>query len=95
MDIGRVLVLNQTYEAFQVCSARRRGSLRRQGGARRGLRPGPRSPSTVFVVPSVIRLQHYVRKPTQAALAFSKKNIFSGTLHLPVLRPQRRRAHDH
>jgi 5-methylcytosine-specific restriction endonuclease McrA len=27
------------------------------------------------VVPSVIRLHHYVRRPTQPALTFSKKNI--------------------
>jgi 5-methylcytosine-specific restriction endonuclease McrA len=77
MDPGRVLVLNQTYEPFQVCSARRAVVLLFAGKAER-IEDSTRvfrSPSTLFVVPSVIRLQHYVRKPTQPALAFSKKNI--------------------
>jgi 5-methylcytosine-specific restriction endonuclease McrA len=77
MDPGRVLVLNQTYEPFQVCNARRAVVLLFAGKAERVEDSGRvfRSPSTVFVVPSVIRLQRYVRKPTQPSLAFSKKNI--------------------
>ena len=70
-------MLNQTYEPFQVCSARRAVVLLFAGKAER-IEDSPRvlrSPSTVFVVPSVIRLQSYVRKPMQPALAFSKKNI--------------------
>jgi 5-methylcytosine-specific restriction endonuclease McrA len=77
MDLARVLVLNQTYEPFQVCSARRAVVLLYAGKAEciedsvRVLR----SPSTAIVVPSVIRLQRYVRKPRPPALAFSKRNI--------------------
>jgi 5-methylcytosine-specific restriction endonuclease McrA len=77
MDLARVLVLNQTYEPFQVCSARRAVVLLFAGKAEciedsaRVLR----SPSTVIAVPSVIRLQRYVRRPIPPALAFSKKNI--------------------
>lgn len=77
MDPGRVLVLNQTYEPFQVCSARRAVVLLFAGKAERIENSARvlRSPSTLFVVPSVIRLHHYVRRPTQPALTFSKKNI--------------------
>jgi 5-methylcytosine-specific restriction endonuclease McrA len=35
-----------------------------------------RSPSAVVVIPSVIRLQHFVRQPVVPTLSFNKRNIF-------------------
>jgi 5-methylcytosine-specific restriction endonuclease McrA len=77
MDSGRVLVLNQTFEPLHVCSARRAVVLLYAGKAER-LEDTPRvirSPSTSVVLPSVIRLHRYVKKPARPTIAFNKKNI--------------------
>jgi 5-methylcytosine-specific restriction endonuclease McrA len=77
MESDRVLVLNQTFEPLQVCSARRAVVLLFTGKAERiedSLRVF-RSPSTVLTVPAVIRLQHFVRKPVPPSVSFNKKNI--------------------
>ncbi len=77
MDSDRVLVLNQTFEPLRVCSARRAVVLVFTGKAER-IEDSPRlfrSPSTVLVVPAVIRLQSFVRKPVPPSVSFNKKNI--------------------
>ena len=35
-----------------------------------------RSPQTVFLVPSVIRLKRYVRRPIKHRVTFNRKNVF-------------------
>ncbi len=77
MDPGKVLILNQTFEPFQVCSARRAVILIFTGKAERVEDTARvlRSPSTAFVLPSVIRLHRFVRKPDRPTVAFNKKNI--------------------
>ncbi|MBI2162742.1 MAG: HNH endonuclease [candidate division NC10 bacterium] len=83
MDPAKVLILNQTFEAFQVCSARRAVILLFTGKAERVEDTSRvlRSPSTSFVLPSVIRLQRFVRKPVQPSIAFNKKNILKRDAH--------------
>jgi 5-methylcytosine-specific restriction endonuclease McrA len=77
MESDRVLVLNQTFEPLQVCSARRAVVLLFTGKAER-IEDSPRvfrSPSTALVVPAVIRLQAFVRRPVPPSVSFNKKNI--------------------
>lgn len=77
MDSVRVLILNQSFEPLQVCTARRAVVLLFTGKAER-VEDTPRvlrSPSLVFVLPSVIRLHRYIRRPARPAIAFTKKNI--------------------
>lgn len=73
----KVLVLNQTFEPLQVCSAKRAIILLFAGKAEQVEDSGNllRSPSRAFILPSVIRLHRYVRKPTRAVIAFNKKNL--------------------
>lgn len=83
MDSGKVLILNQTFEPLQLCSARRAVILLFTGKAERvedTLRV-IRSPSIAFVLPSVIRLHHFVRKPTPPTISFNKKNILKRDAH--------------
>jgi 5-methylcytosine-specific restriction endonuclease McrA len=77
MDSRRVLILNQTFEPLQICSARRAVVLLFAGKAERVEDSGHvlRSPSTTVAVPSVIRLHHFVRQPVAPTLSFNKKNI--------------------
>ena len=77
MEPDRVLILNQTFEPLQVCSARRAVVLLFTGKAERveDSHRLLRSPSFVFVVPSVIRLHRYIIRPARPAIAFTKKNI--------------------
>lgn len=77
MDSDRVLVLNQTFEPLRVCGARRAVVLLFTGKAERieDSRRVFRSPSTVLVVPTVIRLHSFVRKPMPPSVSFNKKNI--------------------
>ncbi len=77
MDSGKVLILNQTFEPLQVCSARRAVILLFTGKAER-IEDTPRvfrSPSVTISLPSVIRLHHFVRKPVPPTISFNKKNI--------------------
>lgn len=76
-DSLKVLVLNRSFEPIQVLNARRAIVLLFTGKAER-VEDSPRiirSPSQAFIIPSVIRLHRYVRRPETAALAFNKKNI--------------------
>lgn len=77
MDSRRVLILNQTFEPLQICSARRAVVLLFAGKAERveDTAQVMRSPSTAVWIPSVIRLHHFVRQPIAPALSFNKKNI--------------------
>ena len=83
MDPAKVLILNQTFEPFQVCSARRAVILLYAGKAERVEDTSRvfRSPSTSFVLPSVIRLHRFVRRPVQPTIAFNKKNILKRDAH--------------
>ena len=77
MESDRVLILNQTFEPLQVCSARRAVVLLFAGKAER-VEDGHRvfrSPSIAVVIPSVIRLHRYILRPVRPAISFTKKNI--------------------
>ena len=77
-----VLVLNQSYEPIQVCSARRAIVLVFRGRAEviEALDLYVRTVSDRFPVPSVVRLGIYVRvAPRQ--LALSKKNVLKRDGH--------------
>lgn len=77
MDSTKVLILNQTFEPLQVCSARRAVILLFTGKAERVEDTSRviRSPTTAHLLPSVIRLHRFVRRPAQPSIAFNKKNI--------------------
>ena len=77
MDSRKVLILNQTFEPLQVCTARRAVLLLFNGKAERIEDSGQiiRSPSIAFSLPSVIRLHHYVRLPVSPTISFNKRNI--------------------
>jgi 5-methylcytosine-specific restriction endonuclease McrA len=73
----KVLVLNQSYEPLQVCTAKRAIVLLFSGKAQR-VEDSDRvisSPSLMMVLPSVIRLNRYIHRPFKYTLAFNKKNI--------------------
>jgi 5-methylcytosine-specific restriction endonuclease McrA len=83
MDSAKVLILNQTFEPLQVCSARRAVILLFAGKAERieDTARVVRSPSTALLLPSVIRLHRYIRKPARPTIAFNKKNILKRDAH--------------
>lgn len=77
MDTDKVLVLNNSFEPLHVCTARRAIILLYTGKAER-IEDSPHfihSPSIVFVIPAVIRLHRYVRRPVIPTVSFNKKNI--------------------
>ena len=77
MDTDKVLVLNNSFEPLHVCTARRAVILLFTGRAER-VEDSPRiirSPSIVWVLPAVIRLHRYVKRPVSPAISFNKKNI--------------------
>ncbi len=71
-----VLVLNQNYEPLNVCSVRRALTLVFRGKASHvELGEGAvRSVSTSFEVPSVVRLERYIRAPRRRVV-LSKRNV--------------------
>lgn len=77
MEPHKVLVLNRSYEPLQVCDVRRAIVLLFTGRAERVEDTADliRSPSIAWVIPSVIRLQRYIRRPPTQTLSFNKKNI--------------------
>lgn len=83
MDSAKVLILNQTFEPLHVCSGRRAVILLFMGKAERVEDTSRviRSPSTILLLPSVIRLHRFVRKPEQPSIAFNKKNILKRDAH--------------
>jgi len=77
MDTDKVLVLNNSFEPLHVCTTRRAVILLFTGRAER-VEDSPRiirSPSIVFVIPTVIRLHRYVKRLASPAISFNKKNI--------------------
>lgn len=77
MDELAVLVLNSTYEPLHFTNVRRAVSLLLAGKAE-SVESSPRlirSPSRTLVLPAVIRLASYIRKPFLERVAFNKKNI--------------------
>jgi 5-methylcytosine-specific restriction endonuclease McrA len=83
MDTDKVLVLNNSFEPLHVCSARRAIILLFAGKAERVEDTGKviRSPTVVFIIPAVIRLHRYVRRPPSAAISFNKRNILKRDVH--------------
>jgi len=78
LAVARVLMLNASYEPLHVCSVKRAVSLLMHEIAERveDAETVLRSPTTVFFVPSVIRLKRYVRRPIHQRVAFNRKNVF-------------------
>src|SRR5574337_669782 len=77
MDTDKVLVLNNSFEPLHVCTARRAIILLYTGKAER-IEDSPHfihSPSIVLVIPAVIRLHRYVKRPVIPTVSFNKKNI--------------------
>ena len=77
MDEIAVLVLNYTFEPLHFTNAKRAITLVLSGKAE-SVEASPRvirSPSTTFLLPAVIRLVVYIRKPFLDRVAFNKKNI--------------------
>lgn len=73
-----MLLLNASYEPLRVCSVRRAVRLVMEDIAD-AVEQSPlilRSPSTVFHVPSVIKLRHYVRLKQQPRVPLSRTNVF-------------------
>ena len=75
---ARVLILNATFEPLHVCSVKRAVALLMHGVAERVEDADTvlRSPSSVFPVPSVVRLTRYVKRPHRQRVAFNRKNVF-------------------
>jgi 5-methylcytosine-specific restriction endonuclease McrA len=73
---GNVLVLNQNYEPLNVCSARRALLLIFRGKAQtvEASDQAVRTVETRFTLPSVVRLENYVRAPRRSVV-LSKRNI--------------------
>ena len=72
-----VLVLNRSYEPLQICSGRRAIRMILGGRAETVEEDGflVHSYSLSLPLPSVIRLQRFVRIPRQGKVVFSKKNV--------------------
>ena len=77
MEPHKVLILNRSFEPLQVCDVRRAIVLLFTGRAERVEDTADliRSPSLAMLIPSVIRLQRYIRRAGSHALSFNKKNI--------------------
>jgi 5-methylcytosine-specific restriction endonuclease McrA len=75
---ARVLILNASFEPLHVCSLKRAVALLMQEIAERVEDADRvlRSPTSVFPVPSVIRLRRYVKRPHRQRVAFNRKNLF-------------------
>jgi 5-methylcytosine-specific restriction endonuclease McrA len=74
----QVLVLNQTYEPLHFCNMRRAIIMLIKGKAQEVEYDGRviYSPSFSMRVPTVIRLNRYIKKPYLVGVRFSKKNVF-------------------
>ena len=82
--MGKVLVLNTTYEPLNVCSVRRALVLLFKGKAELLERSGAalRSERAAYDVPLVIRLNAYVRIPRRAASGrISRRAVFARDRH--------------
>lgn len=83
LNAARVLILNASYEPLHVCSVKRAVSLLMLNVADRVEDADTvlRSPNNIFPVPSVIRLNRYVRRPPRQRVAFNRKNVFRRDEH--------------
>jgi 5-methylcytosine-specific restriction endonuclease McrA len=77
LDSLKVLILNFSYEPLQFCSAKRGIVMILAGRAEKIECDGYviRSPSTEFILPTVIRVLKMVKRNRKNIVAFSKKNI--------------------
>ncbi len=77
-DAGRVLILNASFEPLHVCSVRRAIQLLMTDVASRVEDAATvlRTPSRTVPVPSVVRLNRYVRRPYRQKVAFNRRNLF-------------------
>ncbi len=73
-----VLLLNATYEPLRIIPVRRAVGLLMRDVVEGvdGVAARLRTPSTVFEVPSVLRLRHYVRVPQRGA-TWSRRNVLA------------------
>ncbi len=74
-----VLVLNQNYEPLNVCTARRAVVLLDGGKAdvvEEALHLALRSAERVFVVPSIIRMRYFIRRPRPVP-RLSRREVFA------------------
>lgn len=78
LSAARVLILNASYEPLHVCSVKRAVNLLLQEVVERVEDSSAvlRTPSTLFPVPSVVRLRRYVRRPHRQRVAFNRRNVF-------------------
>lgn len=83
LNAARVLILNTSYEPLHVCSVKRAVSLLMHDVAERveNAETVLRSPTRIFIVPSVIRLKRYVRRPIRQRVAFNRKNVLRRDSH--------------
>lgn len=74
----RVLLLNGSYEPLRIVSIRKAVGLLMRGVAEgvEGIATRLRTPSTVFEVPSVIRLRYYVNVPQRGA-TWSRRGVLT------------------
>lgn len=77
LNAPRVLVLNASYEPLQVTNIKRAVTLLQYGVAEtiENSSDVVRSPSTVLIVPSVIRLRRYIRRPRIHPVPFNRRNV--------------------
>ncbi len=77
MDASSVLVLTQNYEPLNVCNVRRALVLVFRGKAEvlESAREAFHTASTTFVLPSVIRLVHMIKRP-RPKVRLTRKEIF-------------------
>ena len=78
LSAARVLILNASFEPLHVCSVKRAVNLLMHDVVERveDSRHVLRTPSTLFPVPSVVRLRRYVRRPHRQRVAFNRRNVF-------------------
>ena len=80
-----VLLLNVTYEPLRIIPVRRAVGLMMRGVVEgvEGVAARLRTPSTVFEVPSVLRLRYYVRVPRRGAV-WSRRGVLARDGHTCV-----------
>jgi len=78
MDSGTVLVLNQNYEPLNVCNVRRAINLVLRGKAEviENASHAIHSATQWFLMPSVIRLVHLIRRP-RPKVRLTRKEVFA------------------
>ena len=77
LDSFRILVLNYSFEPLQFCNARKALIMVLSGRAEQVECDGyqVKSPSSIFPLPTVIRVLKMVKRRARKNISFSKKNI--------------------